>query len=90
MGGFLLRVEDRKPNDGANNSPGANYLDSDSFPVNCRQIKGLMECKVLNDIPAISHEEIEDKSKGDAFTKGLAFLQVLWLVIQICTRKLKA
>lgn len=41
---------------------------------------GRLEC------PIISEEEIKDKSKGDAFFKALAILQLLWFVLQVVVR----
>ncbi|KAG2111833.1 hypothetical protein DEU56DRAFT_935330 [Suillus clintonianus] len=38
------------------------------------------------DIPLISEAEIEDRSKGDALSKGIALLQLLWFVIQLVAR----
>jgi hypothetical protein len=34
----------------------------------------------------IEDPEIEDHSKGDVISKGLAFLQTLWFIIQCCAR----
>lgn len=36
--------------------------------------------------PTITEDEINDKSKGDALSKGIAFLQLTWFVVQIITR----
>ncbi|KAJ7578648.1 hypothetical protein C8J56DRAFT_1030957 [Mycena floridula] len=36
----------------------------------------------LRDIRSVTEDEIKDKSKGDALSKGLAFLQVLWFITQ--------
>lgn len=41
---------------------------------------GRLEC------PNISEEEIKDKSKGDAFFKALAILQLLWFILQVVVR----
>lgn len=38
------------------------------------------------DMPTITEEQINDKSKGDAFSKGVALLQSIWFIIQIVTR----
>lgn len=37
-------------------------------------------------LPTITAEEINDKSKGDALSKGVALLQLTWFVIQIVAR----
>ena len=36
--------------------------------------------------PTISKDEINDKSKGDALSKGIAYLQLAWFIVQIITR----
>ena len=36
--------------------------------------------------PTISEDEINDKSKGDALSKGIAYLQLAWFIVQIITR----
>lgn len=36
--------------------------------------------------PAISEDEINDRSKGDALSKGIALLQLTWFIVQIITR----
>lgn len=37
-------------------------------------------------LPNVSAEDLNDISKGDALVKGLAMLQIIWLVIQMITR----
>jgi hypothetical protein len=38
------------------------------------------------DAPALTAEQIHDKSKGNAISKGLIMLQVAWFVMQLITR----
>ncbi|TFK34894.1 hypothetical protein BDQ12DRAFT_656310 [Crucibulum laeve] len=38
------------------------------------------------DFPTISEEEINDRSKGDALSKGLALFQTLWFIAQCIAR----
>ncbi|KAK0516317.1 hypothetical protein JMJ35_000920 [Cladonia borealis] len=40
----------------------------------------------LSRLPYISLEELQDRSKVDSFTRAIAVVQILWTVIQICTR----
>jgi hypothetical protein len=40
----------------------------------------------LSAIRATDVEDIMDKSKGDAFSKGIACLQALWFIIQCIAR----
>ncbi|KAG2117618.1 hypothetical protein DEU56DRAFT_931450 [Suillus clintonianus] len=38
------------------------------------------------DMPVISEEEIEDRSKGDGLSKGIALLQLAWFAVQFFAR----
>ncbi|KAG2029928.1 hypothetical protein BDR03DRAFT_975376 [Suillus americanus] len=38
------------------------------------------------DMPVISEAEIQDRSKGDGLSKGIALLQLVWFVIQLVAR----
>src|SRR5258708_2035456 len=40
------------------------------------------------DMPVITEAEIQDRSKGDALSKGIAILQLLWFVAQLVARYL--
>lgn len=40
----------------------------------------------LIDFPTITTDEINDRSKGDAFSKGIVLLQLTWFVVQMITR----
>ncbi|TFK32498.1 hypothetical protein BDQ12DRAFT_576420, partial [Crucibulum laeve] len=43
----------------------------------------------LIDFPDITKDEIEDRSKGDLFTKGIALLQSAWFVAQCISRAIQ-
>ncbi|KAG2755144.1 hypothetical protein P692DRAFT_20719093 [Suillus brevipes Sb2] len=38
------------------------------------------------DMPVISEAEVEDRSKGDGLSKGIAILQLVWFVVQLFAR----
>jgi hypothetical protein len=38
------------------------------------------------DMPAVAEADIEDRSKGDVLSKGIAILQIAWFVLQIAAR----
>jgi hypothetical protein len=38
------------------------------------------------DMPVISEAEIQDRSKGDGLSKGIALVQLVWFVIQLIAR----
>jgi hypothetical protein len=37
-------------------------------------------------MPVISEAEVEDRSKGDGLSKGIAILQLVWFVVQLFAR----
>ncbi|KAF7345732.1 hypothetical protein MVEN_01593400 [Mycena venus] len=49
-----------------------------------KQLRDSPEC--LHDISAVDVEDIKDKSKGDALSKGVALLQGLWFITQCLAR----
>jgi hypothetical protein len=59
-----------------------------SFPVSADQLFELVTRFQLN-VPFVSAEDIKDRSKADAFTKGFAVGQSAWLVIQCIARKVE-
>jgi uncharacterized membrane protein len=40
-------------------------------------------------LPEFMEKEILDKSKGDAVVKGIAVVQVVWLIMQVIARAAK-
>ena len=59
--------------------------DAGAFPITAKQLHYL----VLNNylpFPGIAKEEIWDKSKADLLAKGIASVQVVWLVAQVVAR----
>ncbi|KAG1814691.1 uncharacterized protein BJ212DRAFT_347280 [Suillus subaureus] len=47
-------------------------------------------CKGFVDFPAITKAEIEDRSKGDGLSKGIAVLQLVWFVAQLVARYIQS
>ena len=41
------------------------------------------------DFPLTSETEIDDRSKGDALSKGFALLQITWFIIQLIARRVQ-
>jgi len=83
MGGFALAVrgkfeESKKEYLYLN----ANTMLEARSPRNDGSNKNLLLCR----LPHFTKADIEDKSKGDFFVKATAFIQVLWLVIQVIVR----
>ena len=59
--------------------------DTETFPINADSVHYLVSRGYIP-IPAISREEIWDKSKADVFAKGLALLQGVWIFVQAIAR----
>ena len=47
----------------------------------------LQEHKI--DFPSTTEAEIDDRSKGDALSKGIALLQITWFIIQLIARRVQ-
>ncbi|KAF7289141.1 hypothetical protein MIND_01375100 [Mycena indigotica] len=61
------------------------FVDSTGHPiVTHAQLKSP---SVLAEIKAVSRSTIEDKSKGDLFSKGIALCQAIWFVAQCLSRR---
>ncbi|KAK3321905.1 hypothetical protein B0H66DRAFT_531268 [Apodospora peruviana] len=59
--------------------------DLEAFPINATSVHYLVSRGYIP-LPAITREEIWDKSKADVFAKGLALLQSAWIFIQAIAR----
>jgi hypothetical protein len=55
------------------------------FPVNGKQLLWLLKYGYV-EVPSMSLEEIEDKSKADSLLKSIAVLQAMWFLIQCVGR----
>ena len=49
-------------------------------------ILAIRKANVLTSLPCITMEEINDKSKRDAFAQAVALLQIVWTIVQIIAR----
>lgn len=74
-GGFYLHVPEE---------PG--YPPFPPFPINSRAIAYLVERGHLQ-IPSITREHIEDKSKADKFAKVFAVIQTSYLIVECIARR---
>ncbi|KAF7369907.1 hypothetical protein MSAN_00620200 [Mycena sanguinolenta] len=60
------------------------FVSSDGHPIVTR--KQLEDPEFLKAIQNVDEEDIKDRSKGDAFSKGVALLQGLWFTVQCVAR----
>lgn len=61
-------------------------LCGDRWSLDANQIALARELGIINKLPAISEDEIDDLNKGDLVVKILAVSQISWLCIQLSTR----
>lgn len=61
---------------------------NDKGPITTERLAGLLQKGYISvdELRDLSIKSIVDKSKGDTFTKGLAVVQVLWLMITLLIR----
>jgi hypothetical protein len=64
-------------------------LQEQLFCITAHELYESRLTKTIPSLPSISTFDISDKSKGDPFVKGLAIVQVLWLLIQVAIRTAK-
>ncbi|KAI1639672.1 hypothetical protein F4809DRAFT_656560 [Biscogniauxia mediterranea] len=75
MGGFVIRIRAKE---------GLEY--HNPYHLTANDIHRLRKERVLQTLPSITKEEIDDKSKSDSFVKALAVTQILWTTLQIVVR----
>jgi len=61
-------------------------LCGDRWSLDARQLALARELHIIDKLPHMTEEEIEDLNKGDIFVKFLAVSQISWLSIQLITR----
>ena len=61
-------------------------LCGDRWSLDANQLALARERGIIDELPCITEDEIDDLSKGDLFLKVLAVFQIVWLCIQLITR----
>jgi hypothetical protein len=68
---------------------GFGLYDSDGkrllYPLDLENVEKLVRSGAI-DLPSIAEKEIEDRSKGDIISKGLAVVQTGWFIVQCIAR----
>ncbi|KAL8336341.1 hypothetical protein RB601_000248, partial [Gaeumannomyces tritici] len=59
---------------------------SDTWVANSQQLHYLREEGIIERLPKLEEEELQDRNKSNAIVKLLAITQVCWLVTQLVTR----
>lgn len=85
MGGFKVAIT---PQEYASVLPSIKYVTGDEVLeglVTFDSFKKLLTANLVR-CPTITEDEINDKSKGDALSKGIALMQLSWFIVQIFAR----
>jgi hypothetical protein len=61
-------------------------LQGKTWVLCARQILRARELGVIDKLPNLRDAALADKGKSDVFVKGLAFIQIVWLIIQLSSR----
>lgn len=56
------------------------------WSLDAKQLLLARRLEIIDKLPSLTEDEIEDLNKGDMFLKMVAVLQILWLCVQLCTR----
>jgi hypothetical protein len=88
MGGFVIRVdvELTQPETSTPSNPPATPAYSNPYHLIAPDILALREAGLLEKLPSISKEELNDKSKSDSLVRAIAIVQIAWMVVQIIIR----
>jgi hypothetical protein len=80
MGGFVIRVDGNTV--GQRNTVSRSSL----YHLTISDILALRKDGSLEQLPSISEEEINDKSKSDGLVRAIAIVQIAWMALQIIAR----
>jgi hypothetical protein len=66
--------------------PNLRALCGDRWSLNAKQLALARRLRIIDKLPHMTEDEIDDVNKGDVLFKFLAVSQILWLYIQLVTR----
>jgi hypothetical protein len=61
-------------------------LCGDRWSLDAKQLELARKLRIIDKLPHMTEDEIDDLNKGDLFVKFLALSQISWLIIQLVTR----
>lgn len=61
-------------------------LCGDRWSLDGRQLAHARQVGIIDKLPRMTEDEVDDLNKGDVFLKVLAVVQIMWLCIQLITR----
>lgn len=60
--------------------------DGTSIPVNCTQLRYLLERKYIDRLPVLTLEDISERNKSDSLARTITVAQVLWFTVSTLAR----
>jgi hypothetical protein len=64
-------------------------LQGDTWILDGSQLLLVRKLGILNCLPKITKNELDDRNKGDILVKIIAVIQVIWLIMQLIARRVK-
>jgi hypothetical protein len=82
MGGFVIKVDI----DTTRPKPSATVSYSSPYHLAASDVLVLRQEGVLDKLPSIAEEELNDKSKSDSLVRTVTTVQIAWMIFQIIVR----
>ncbi|KAN0090277.1 hypothetical protein V8E51_018856 [Hyaloscypha variabilis] len=82
MGGFVIRI----CNTTSDSGPSPRLARSRLYHLVASDVLALRANGILEKLPPITEEEINDKSKSDGLVRVIAVVQIMWMMVQIAVR----
>ncbi|PMD34719.1 hypothetical protein L207DRAFT_638239 [Hyaloscypha variabilis F] len=82
MGGFVIRI----CNTTSDPRPSPRLARSRLYHLVASDVLALRANGILEKLPPITEEEINDKSKSDGLVRAIVVVQIMWMMVQIAVR----
>ena len=83
---MALELHGTPVNTGFDENINTSYLQGNIWVLSAAQITKARNLGIIDRLPNLSEDELADKNKGNLLLKGLAILQIIWMVIQLIWR----
>jgi hypothetical protein len=83
---MALELDGTPGNTGSDLDIDTTYLQGNIWVLSAAQITEARNLGIIDRLPNLSEDELADKNKGNLLLKGLAILQIIWMVIQLIWR----
>ncbi|KAK7184873.1 hypothetical protein PSPO01_09184 [Paraphaeosphaeria sporulosa] len=90
MGGFIIQFEESSAIETAETTDKQRYFGlGNVWVLNPRQLRRAREFGVITRLPLLSEDELGDKDKGDNLVKTLDLVEIMLMLAQLISRRLK-